>query len=74
MMALHSLHLIPDALLPGIQYASTILTIVSMAALGLGVDVRSVAAAGGRVTLTAILSLLALGLISLGLIHVLNIA
>lgn len=74
MMALHSLHLIPEALLPGIQYASTILTIISMAALGLGVDVRSVAAAGGRVTLTAILSLLALGFISLGLIHMLGIA
>jgi uncharacterized integral membrane protein (TIGR00698 family) len=73
MMALRSLHLIPEAILPGIQFASTALTIISMAALGLGVDVRSVASAGGRVTLTAILSLLALGAISLGLIHMLNI-
>ncbi|MEJ5901129.1 YeiH family protein [Ochrobactrum teleogrylli] len=73
MMALHSLHLIPEALLPGIQYASTLLTIISMAALGLGVDVRSVAQAGGRVTLTAVLSLLALGIISLGLIHMLGV-
>jgi len=73
MMALHSLHLIPEALLPGIQYASTLLTIISMAALGLGVDVRSVAQAGGRVTLTAVLSLLALGCISLGLIHMLGV-
>jgi len=73
MMALRSLHLIPEAILPAIQFASTALTIISMAALGLGVDVRSVASAGGRVTLTAILSLLALGAISLGLIHMLNI-
>ncbi len=41
MMALHSLHLIPEAILPAIQYASMLLTIISMAALGLGVDIRS---------------------------------
>lgn len=45
-----------------------------MAALSLGVDIRSVASAGGRVTLTAILSLVALGTISLGLIHILSVA
>lgn len=73
MMALRSLHLIPDTILPSIQFASTALTIISMAALGLGVDVRSVASAGGRVTLTAILSLLVLGVISLGLIHLLGV-
>ena len=73
MMALRSLHLIPDTILPSIQFASTALTIISMAALGLGVDVRSVASAGGRVTLTAILSLLVLGAISLGLIHLLDV-
>ncbi len=73
MMALRSLHLIPDTILPSIQFASTALTIISMAALGLGVDVRSVASAGGRVTLTAILSLLVLGAISLGLIHLLGV-
>lgn len=73
MMALRSLHLIPNTILPGIQFTSTALTIISMAALGLGVDVRSVASAGGRVTLTAILSLLVLGAISLGLIHLLGV-
>ncbi len=46
---------------------------VSMAALGLGVDVRSVAKAGARVTLAVIASLLALGAVSLGLIHVLGL-
>lgn len=74
MMGLHSLHLIPEMLLPAIWHVSTVLTIISMAALGLGVDMRSVAAAGGRVTLTAILSLVSLGVISLGLIRLLAIA
>ncbi len=74
LMALRSLHLIPEALLPYIQTVSTVLTIVSMAALGLGVDIRSVAQAGGRVTLTVVLSLLALGCISLGLIRLLGVA
>ena len=32
------------------QQIATLLTVVSMAALGLGVDVRTVAKAGGRVT------------------------
>ena len=52
---------------------ATWLTIVSMAALGLGVDVRAVATAGGRVTVTAILSLVVLGTISVLLIHALGI-
>ncbi len=42
-------------------------------ALGLGVDVRSVAKAGARVTLAVVASLLALGAVSLGLIHVLGL-
>lgn len=74
LMALRSFGLIPQAVLPVLQYASTGLTIISMAALGLGVDIRSVAQAGGRVTLTAVLSLLALGAISLGLIDLLSVA
>jgi uncharacterized membrane protein YadS len=44
-----------------------------MAALGLGVDVRTVAKAGPRVTAAVTLSLLALGIISLGLIWGLGI-
>ncbi len=74
LMALRSLHLIPEVLLPGISTVSTVLTTISMAVLGLGVDVRSVAQAGGRVTMTVVLSLVALGLISFGLIRVLGVA
>ena len=39
---------------------AVILTIVSMAALGLGVDVRVLGTVGGRVTAAVTLSLLAL--------------
>ena len=65
---------IPDAALRPIAEVANVLTVVSMAALGLGVDVRVVAKAGMRVTLAVIASLLALGLISLGLIYLLGIA
>ena len=45
-----------------------------MAALGLGVDVRTVARAGGRVTAAVVLSLLVLGAISLTLIRLIGLA
>jgi uncharacterized membrane protein YadS len=54
-------------------WLANILTVLAMAALGLGVDVRVVARAGFRVTVAVVLSLLALGCISLGLIHALRI-
>ena len=47
---------------------------VSMAALGLGVDIRAVAKAGLRVTGAVTLSLVVLGLISLGLIRLFGVA
>ncbi|MCA0419378.1 MAG: putative sulfate exporter family transporter, partial [Proteobacteria bacterium] len=50
MAALRSHGLIPEAALFPIAKTATVLTIISMAALGLGVDVRVVARAGGRVT------------------------
>ena len=53
---------------------ASLLTTVSMAALGLGVDVRVVASAGVRVTAAVTASLVVLGLISLGLIRLLHIA
>ena len=45
-----------------------------MAALGLGVDVRVVAQAGVRVVAAVTLSLIVLGVISLGLIRALGVA
>lgn len=73
MAGLRSLGLIPQVALGPIASAATALTIISMAALGLGVDVRVVAKAGGRVTAAVTLSLLALATVSLGLIHLLGI-
>ena len=73
-LAVRSFGLIPDALLPPIKVAASLLTTVSMAALGLGVDVRVVAKAGVRVTAAVTLSLVVLGGISVGLIRLLGVA
>jgi len=74
MAAFRSAGLIPAVLLPPLATVANVLTIVSMAALGLSVDIRSVAQAGPRVTATVVLSLLVLGVISLGLIRLLGVA
>jgi len=73
MIAARSFGLIPQAALAPIAGAATLLTVVSMAALGLGVDVRTVAKAGGRVTAAVVLSLLVLGAISFALVTVLHL-
>jgi uncharacterized integral membrane protein (TIGR00698 family) len=71
--ALRSAELIPQAALPPAAIAANLLTIVSMAALGLGTDLKVVARAGGRVSATVTLSLWLLGGISLLLIRLLRI-
>ncbi|HEV7438532.1 MAG TPA: YeiH family protein, partial [Methylobacterium sp.] len=53
---LRSLGLIPDAALAPLTRVAGFLTIASMAALGLGVDVRVLARVGGRVTAAVTLS------------------
>jgi uncharacterized membrane protein YadS len=73
-LALRSLNAIPVALLAPLTRIASLLTTVSMAALGLGVDVRVVAKAGVRVTAAVTLSLIVLGAISLGLIRILGVA
>ncbi len=73
-LAIRSLGLIPEAMLPPIKTTAALLTTVSMAALGLGVDIRVVAQAGLRVTAAVTLSLVVLGAISLGLIRLLGVA
>ena len=72
--ALRTAGLIPTAMLKPTAFVATQLTVISMAALGLGVDVRAVARAGLRVTSAVTLSLLVLGAISLGLIYGLRVA
>jgi uncharacterized integral membrane protein (TIGR00698 family) len=71
---LRSADLLPHLLLSPMAVAANVLTIVSMAALGLSTNVRSVARAGVPVTAAVTLSLLALGGISFALIRVLGIA
>ncbi|WP_245637028.1 YeiH family protein [Azospirillum thiophilum] len=74
MVALRSFGLVPQAALVPMEHAATLLTVVSMAALGLGVDVRTVARAGGRVTAAVVLCLLTLGALSLALIHAIGLS
>jgi uncharacterized integral membrane protein (TIGR00698 family) len=69
-----SLGLIPQAFLPPITRAAGLMTTVAMAALGLGVDVRTVARSGPRVTLAVTLSLIVLGLMSYALIRITGMA
>lgn len=73
LVACRSLGLVPTVAIAPISHIATLLTVVSMAALGLGVDVRVVAKAGGRVTTAVVLSLLGLGAISLALLAVLHL-
>jgi uncharacterized integral membrane protein (TIGR00698 family) len=66
---LRSLSLIPNAAVFPLQKTASVLTIMSMAALGLGVDLRVISRVGGRVTAAVTLSLLFLLLVSLCLVR-----
>jgi len=73
MMALRSFGLLPQAVIAPAASLSSALAVVSMAALGLMVDLPGVTRAGGRVLGAGILSLLALaamGCAALFLLHV----
>ncbi len=74
LVACRSLGLVPAAAIAPAGRIATLLTVISMAALGLGVDVRVVAKAGKSVTATVVLSLLGLFGISLALLAVLHLA
>jgi uncharacterized membrane protein YadS len=71
---LRSLSLIPDAVLKLVMPVATLLTVMAIAALGLGVDLKVLGKVGRRVTLAVTLSLVVLIAISFGLIRVLGIA
>ncbi|MBP1181342.1 putative sulfate exporter family transporter [Methylobacterium sp. PvR107] len=70
---LRSSGLVPDAAVKPLTQLAGVLTVLSMAALGLGVDVRILARVGGRVTLAVTASLAVLVLLSLALIRGLGI-
>ena len=71
--ALRSLDLLPVPLLRPIGALTGGLTVLSMAALGLGTDLKILARAGGRVSLTVTLSLLIMLTLSVGLIRLLAV-
>jgi uncharacterized integral membrane protein (TIGR00698 family) len=73
-MGLRSFGLIPEPEQAPIGFVANALTVISMAALGLSVDLRAVAASGGRVMAAATLSLLLLGVCAYGVIRVLGVA
>jgi uncharacterized integral membrane protein (TIGR00698 family) len=68
-----SLGFIPQDLVRPLRATAAVLTTIAMAALGLGVDIRTVAKAGLRVTIAVTASLVVLGLISLALIRLAGI-
>jgi uncharacterized integral membrane protein (TIGR00698 family) len=70
---LRAFELIPGEVQSALAWLASALTLVAMAALGLGVDLRSVARAGRGVVLTVVASLIALVALSLGLIYGLGI-
>ncbi len=71
--ALRSLGAVPDFAVVPAAKAASLLTVVSMAALGLGVDVRVIGRVGGRVTAAVTLSLGLLLLISIALVRVVGV-
>jgi uncharacterized integral membrane protein (TIGR00698 family) len=73
LMTCRSFGLIPKSLIEPAHIAGNFLTIMSMAALGLGVDVRSVAQAGSKVAGVVVLSLAVLFVTSFILIKLLGI-
>jgi len=72
MATLRSFQVIPDSAVAPIARVAGVLTVVSMAALGLGVDVRVLSRVGGRVTAAVTLSLTLLLVLSIGLVHFLK--
>lgn len=71
MLVARSLDLIPAAVLPVLAQTATVLTVLSMAALGLSTDARAVARSGLRIASVVVLSLLALIGLALALIYLL---
>jgi uncharacterized integral membrane protein (TIGR00698 family) len=69
--ALRSFEIIPAAWVTPLLRTASFLTVISMAALGLGVDVRVIGKVGGRVTAAVTLSLLLLLVMSLAIVHLL---
>lgn len=72
MGSLRSAGLIPELAVPPLAETSKFLTILALAALGLGVDLRAAVHAGPRITAAALGSVLVLGLLAVGLLALLR--
>lgn len=70
----NSANIIPEAALKVMAATTKILTVISMAALGLGVDVYALKKSGIKVISTAVISIIILALSALIMIFTLNIA
>jgi uncharacterized integral membrane protein (TIGR00698 family) len=73
LLGLRSFGLTPLVALKPMAVATSLLTVIAMAALGLSTEIRGLMRAGGRVTAAVTGSLLLLGGVSLGLIQLLGI-
>ncbi|WP_375677322.1 YeiH family protein [Bartonella sp. AS69XJJH] len=73
MMLVRSSGFIPEKVLNPIKLIAQLLTVISMAALGLGVDIRSLKKAGWRVILASTCSILTLGACSLIMIKLIDL-
>lgn len=71
MMAARSWEMLPPEMLPTLKQATLMMTVISMAALGLSVNIRTVASSGGRVLAAGALSILLLIAISISMIALL---
>ncbi|MHC8494230.1 YeiH family protein [Thalassospira sp. SM2505] len=72
MMIARSFGLLPEFALGSMKTASSFLTILAMAALGLSVDIRNVMHVGGRVVMAALMSLIVLCMLSGAVIVILG--
>lgn len=70
----NSAHIIPGFALKTMATAANILTVISMAALGLGVDIEALKKSGPRVVLTALISIIILATASLSMISLLKLS
>jgi uncharacterized integral membrane protein (TIGR00698 family) len=70
---LHSFAMIPESIAAPLTRLSSILTIVAMAALGLGVDLRALHSTGPRVALSTTLSLVCVALLAFALVKVMGL-
>ena len=73
LVAIRSTGFVPDLVVGAFGWIATVLTVVAMAALGLGTDLRVVARSGGRVSAVVVASLLLLGVLSYGLIRAVGV-